>query len=91
MEPQMSVTLTVHARGTGREPGLLVTMPGAADNKFNIPLNEPPEVVAGLVRELAGLVVAHARREVDAVADLLRPRHGRAGPRPGKAGPKAAE
>ena len=72
MEPQMSVTLTVHARGTGREPGLLVTLPGAADNKFNIPLNEPPEVVAGLVRELAGLVVAHARREVDAVALLLK-------------------
>ena len=47
--------------------------------------------MAGLVRELAGLVVAHARREVDAVAGLLGPRHGKAGPRPGKAGPKAAE
>jgi hypothetical protein len=65
----MTVALTVHARGSG-EPALLVTLPGG--EKFNIPLTEKPEAVAGLVRELAGLVVAHARREVDAVADLLR-------------------
>jgi hypothetical protein len=66
MEPKMTVTLTVHARG---EPGLLVTLPG--NEKFNIPLTETPDSIAGLVRELAGLVVAHARREVDAVAERL--------------------
>jgi hypothetical protein len=67
MEPRMTVTLTVQARDD--RPGLLVKL--ADGELFNIPLGERPEVVAALVRDLAGLVVAHARRQVEAVAGLL--------------------
>jgi hypothetical protein len=42
MEPKMTVTLTVHARGG--DPGLLVTLPGG--EHFNLPLGEKPELAA---------------------------------------------
>jgi hypothetical protein len=38
---------------------------------YDIPRGERLQVVAALVRDLAGLVVAHARRQVDAVAEQL--------------------
>jgi hypothetical protein len=67
MEPYMHVTLTVRVRDD--RPSLLLKL--ADGELFNIPLGERPEVVAGLMRDLAGLVVAHARRQVEAVAQQL--------------------
>jgi hypothetical protein len=67
MEPRCTVTLTVQNRDGG--PGLLVKLPDG--ELFNVPLTQPADVVAGLVRDLAGLVVAHARQQLDAVAEAL--------------------
>jgi hypothetical protein len=71
MEPKMTVTLSVRTPKAGEgAPGLLVSLAGG--DKFHIPLTEKPAVIAGLVRELAGLVVEHARRQVEAAAEALR-------------------
>jgi hypothetical protein len=67
MEPRMTVTLAAQSRDD--RPSLLVKL--SDGELFNVPLGERPEVVAGLVRDLAGLIVAHARRQVEAVAQQL--------------------
>jgi hypothetical protein len=67
MEPRMTVTLTVQTRDD--RPRLLIKL--ADGELFNIPRGKRPEVVAALIRDLAGLVVAQARRQVEAVAGLL--------------------
>jgi hypothetical protein len=66
MEPRCTVTLAVRNHDG---PALLVKLPDG--ELFNVPLTQPADVIASLVRDLAGLVVAHARQQVDAVAEAL--------------------
>src|SRR5262249_10293132 len=91
MEPEMTVTLTVHTRGDDKHPGLLVTLYGG--EKFNIPLTETPETIAGLVRDLADLVPGGPRRAPPPPRGRCRGRaarrrrQGQAGQSPGQENP----
>ncbi len=71
MKPSITVTLTVDI-GDGGKPSLLVTLPGTDGDKFNIPLDESPAMIARLVWELSSLVVSLASTQIGAVADALK-------------------
>ncbi len=62
MKPTLTAVLTVESRD-GRT-ALVVALPSAEDVLLCIPLDESASAVRNLVRQLAGLILAAAHREV---------------------------
>ena len=69
MKPTITATLTVEVRD-GR-PSLLVTLPGADGDKFKIPLDESAATVKKLVRELSGIIVSIAHKQIGKITEAL--------------------
>jgi hypothetical protein len=68
MTPSITATLTVEVRDG--IPSLLITLPGGED-KFNIPLDESATAIKRLVRELSGLIVAAAHKQIGKITEAL--------------------